>query len=248
MIERQREELPRPWSTRQLETLARVSRPLRRRLAPNRFKETYVNRALARYDRPTRYFEIGVREGESFRLARADSKFGIDPERTASMSVLRPGERFFEATSDEFFAEQAAEVLEPRSVHVALIDGLHEFRQALRDLLNVEPYMRHDGVVVVDDCNPRTAERASEVPIGGAWNGDVWKVPAYLLEARPDLRVATIDADEGVGLVSGFGTDPPKPDPAEIERFKSLPYEHLARDRENVLNVVPPSAFVSLLP
>src|SRR5918995_1926976 len=149
VIERQREELPRPWSTRQLETMAQLSRPLRRRLAPNRFKETYVNRALARYERPTTYIEIGVREGESFRLSRADSKIGIDPERTPSMTVLRPGERFFETTSDEFFAEDATDVLAPASVHVALVDGLHEFRQVLTDLLNLEPYMRTDGVVIV---------------------------------------------------------------------------------------------------
>jgi hypothetical protein len=228
--------------------LARVSRPLRRRLAPNRFKETYVNRALTRYDRPTRYVEIGVRDGDSFRTAQADSKIGIDPERTSSMSVLRPGERFYQLTSDEFFAQQAHAVLEPESVHVALIDGLHEFRQALRDVLNLEPYMRHDGVVVVDDCNPLTAERASEVPIGGAWNGDVWKLPAYLLRMRRDLRVATIDADEGVGLISGFGTERPTPDANEVERFKALPYEHLARDRANVLNLIPPSKFHSFLP
>jgi Methyltransferase domain len=248
VIEQEREQLPRPWSTRQLEELARLSRPLRRRLAPNRFKETYVNRALARYERPTTYVEIGVREGESFRLARADSKIGIDPERTPRMGTLLEGQQFFELTSDEFFEQRARGVLEPAGVHVALVDGLHEFRQVLADVLNLEPYMRPDGVVILDDCNPRTAERASETPIGGAWNGDVWKLPAYLLEQRPDLRVATIDADEGVGVIAGFGKQPPAPDPAAVERFKSLPYEHLARDRTAVLNLVPPSAFGSLLP
>lgn len=246
MIERQREELPRPWSTRQLETLARLSRPVRRRLAPSRFNETYVNRALARSTPPTTYLEIGVREGESFRLARADAKIGIDPQRTIGMSALGPGEQFFEMTSDEFF-RRADELLEARSVHVALIDGLHEFRQVLRDFLNLEPYMRHDGIVIVDDCNPRTAQRGSETPIGGAWNGDVWKLPAYLLAERPDLRVATIDADEGVGVISGFGAPSPPSDAAAVERFKSLPYEHLAERRTAVLNLIPPSEFGSLL-
>jgi hypothetical protein len=248
VIEREREELPRPWSTRQLEELARLSRPLRRRLRPSSFKETYVNRALARFERPTTYLEIGVREGESFRLAQADSKIGIDPERTPAMTTLLPGEQFFELTSDEFFAEPATTVLEPSSVHVALVDGLHEFRQVLNDVLNLEPYMRPDGVVIVDDCNPRTEERASEIPIGGAWNGDVWKLPAFLLEVRRDLRVATVDADEGVGVISGFGADPPEPSATDVERFKALPYEHLARDRRTVLNLIPPSAFDSLLP
>jgi hypothetical protein len=245
--ERQREELDRPWRVRKLEDLARVSRPLRRRLAPSHFKETYVNRALARQERPRLYLEIGVREGESFRLATAERKFGIDPERMPTMAALEPGEEFFETTSDEFFAELAPRVLEPGSIHVALVDGLHEFRQVLRDVTNLEPYMRRDGVVIVDDCNPPSAERASPEPIGGAWNGDVWKVVAFLVAERPDLRVATIDADEGVGVVSRFGTPPPPPDEAAVERFKSLPYEHLAGERTAVLNLVPASEFDSLL-
>jgi hypothetical protein len=249
MIERQRDELDRQWSTRQLETVARISRPLRRRLLPNRFKETYVNRALVRYDRPTLYLEIGVREGESFRLAIADTKIGIDPDRMPMMARLQAGERFFQATSDEFFEDLAEDVLEPASIHVALIDGLHEFRQVLRDLTHLERYMRSNGVVILDDCNPPTPERGSDTPlIGGKWNGDVWKLPVYLIAERSDLAVATIDADEGVGVVTGFGTPVQPVDQALIARYKLLPYEYLASDRTRVLNLVPQARFDSLLP
>jgi Methyltransferase domain len=248
VIEREREELPRPWSVRQLETLAKVSRPLRRRIVPNRFKETYVNRALARRNRATLYVEIGVRDGESFRLARADTRIGIDPERWPTMARLEPGERFFEVTSDEFFDLQAEAVLEESSVDVALLDGLHEFRQVLRDFDNLERFMRPDGVVIVDDCNPQSAERASDVPIGGAWNGDVWKLAAYLVAERPDLDVTTIDADQGVGVITGFGRPKPAIDEATIENYKSLPYVHLEASRSRILNLRPPSSFDSLLP
>ena len=196
---------PRPWSERQLEMLGKASRPLRRRLTANRFKETYVNRALRRRDRATLYVEIGVRDGESFRLVSADRRIGIDPERWPSMARLESGEQFFEATSDEFFELHADAELAEASVDVALLDGLHELRQVLRDFDNLERFMRPDGVVIVDDCNPRSAERASDVAIGGAWNGDVWKFVAYLVAERPDLRVTTIDADQGVGVVTGFG-------------------------------------------
>lgn len=247
MSEQQRDELPRPWRVRQLETLAKASRPLRRRLAPAHFKETYVNRALARYEPPTVYLEIGVREGDSFRITPATRKLGIDPEQLPSMAALQSGEEFYEMTSDDFFRLHAHSVLADERVHVALVDGLHEFRQVLRDLTNLERYMRPDGVIVLDDCNPPTPERGSEVPIGGAWNGDVWKVVAFLVAERPDLAVATIDADEGVGVVTGFGA-PRELDEATIDRYKALPYEHLAADRTRVLNLVPPSRFESLLP
>jgi hypothetical protein len=245
--ELQREHLPQSWTDRRLEALARLTRPWRRRLAPGRFKETYVNRALARFERPRVYVEIGVREGESFRHANADQKVGIDPELRPSMAALRPGERFMQMTSDDFFAG-ADGVLTPQTVHVALVDGLHEFRQALRDVLNLEPYMHPKGVVLLDDCNPRSAERASEEPIPGAWNGDVWKVPACLRVERPDLIVATLDADEGVGVVAGFGGGGRMLDEGTVQRYKSLGYGHLANNRRAVLNLIPASQFESLLP
>jgi hypothetical protein len=248
VIERERDELPRPWSVRKLETLAKASRPLRRRLAPNQFKETYVNRALARRNRATLYVEIGVRDGESFRLARADNRIGIDPDRWPSMATLEPEEQFFEMTSDEFFDLQSDTVLGEASVDVALLDGLHEFRQVLRDFHNLERFMRPDGVVIVDDCNPLSAERASDVPVGGAWNGDVWKLAAYLVAERPDLHVTTIDADEGVGVITGFAGPKPAVDDAIIEKYKSLPYGHLEASRSQILNLRPPSSFDSLLP
>ena len=206
-----------------------------------------MNRALRRRDRATLYVEIGVRDGESFRLVSADRRIGIDPERWPSMARLESGDQFFEATSDEFF-ELHADAGRGGSVDVALLDGLHELRQVLRDFDNLERFMRPDGVVIVDDCNPQSAERASDVPIGGAWNGDVWKFVAYLVAQRPDLRVTTIDADQGVGVVTGFGRPKPEIDGAAIEHYKSLPYGHLQAGRSQILNLQPPSRFDSLLP
>jgi Methyltransferase domain len=248
VTERERLALPQPWSLRQLEVVAKASRPIRRRLAPNRFKETYVNRALHRRNRATLYVEIGVRDGASFRVVGADRRIGIDPERWPSMETLESGEQFFELTSDEFFDLHADAVLGEASVDVALLDGLHEFRQVLRDFDNLERFMRPDGVVIVDDCNPQKAQRASDVPIAGAWNGDVWKLVAYLVAERPDLRVATIDADEGVGVATGFGRPRAEIDEAMIEHYKSLPYGHLEAARSEILNLRPRSSFDSLLP
>lgn len=223
--------------------LARVSRPVRRVVTPRHFKEYYINRVLELRAHTTIYLEIGVREGESLRCVRAAHKVGIDPEVTEPVTRLEEGESYFQMTSDEFFSSAAREVLEPRSIDVALVDGLHEFRQALRDLLNLEPYMRRDGVVFLDDCNPRDASAGADIPTGGAWNGDVWKVAAFVTNERPDLRWQTIDADEGVGVVSSFSGDVERPSPGVIERYKSLTYEWLNANRREVLRLEPPSAF-----
>lgn len=226
--------------------LGRTSRPARRLVTPRQFKETYVNEALAGRSAPT-YLEIGVRDGGSFRRVRAHRKIGVDPVRGPALATLRAGEEFFETTSDRFFDEVAPELLAGERIDVALIDGLHEFRQVLRDLLGVARHLREDGVVVLDDCNPRSARLAAETGDGGAWNGDVWKVAAYVRREQPDLRFVTVDADQGVGIVTGFRAPIEAPTPETIERYKALPYEHLDGDRRSVLGLVPAAPLARLI-
>lgn len=226
--------------------IGRRTRPVRRVAMARQFKETYVNEALDGRGSAV-YLEIGVRDGESFRLARANRKIGIDPVRQPALAQLLPGEEFYEMTSDDYFAEAAEKVLGEARIDVALIDGLHEFRHALRDLLGVERYMRADGVVVLDDCNPRSASAAAEVGDGGAWNGDVWKVAEYVRRERPDLTFVTVDADQGIGIVTGFGQPAASPDLETLERCKALPYDHLDRNRRDVLNLVPPAPLLAVL-
>lgn len=227
--------------------LARASRPARRFLTPRQFKEFYINRALELRKRPTRYVEIGVREGESLRYTKATHKIGIDPEKCDDLMPLRDEEHYFQMTSDNFFATEARRVLDPRSIDAALIDGLHEFRQVLRDLLNLEPYMRRDGIVFLDDCNPRNVSAGADRPSGGVWNGDVWKLAPFVVNERPDLQWLTIDADEGIGVVSGFCQAVEPPSAVVVDRYKRLTYAWLAGQRRDVLKLEPPSAFARCL-
>jgi SAM-dependent methyltransferase len=231
---------------RSIRTVGRKSRPLRRLLTPRQFKETYTNEFLA--DRPNAtYVEIGVQTGESFRTIRAARKLGVDPSRHPAMRSLRPGEEFFEQSSDDFFADDAARVLRLGAVDVALVDGLHEFRQALRDVLNLERFMRPDGLIVIDDCNPTSRERAVDTFQPGSWNGDVWKVVALLRRERPDLRTITVNADQGIGLVTGFRGKTVRPDANTIDQYKELGYDLLERERQDILGMVKPARIQDLI-
>lgn len=222
-----------------IQIFARKARPLRRLVTPRQFKETYIREFIGSRRDPV-YVEIGVQTGESFREVQASRKIGVDPVRHPNMAVLRDKEEFFERPSDDFFKLDAPRVLQPRSVDVALVDGLHEFRQALRDILNLEPFMKPDGLIVVDDGNPITRRRSVDTIQSGAWNGDVWKAIHFLRQERPDLEVLTVDADQGIGLVHRFGGPGrlDSLDPTVVDRYKSLDYDVLERDREKVLGLV----------
>jgi methyltransferase family protein len=202
------------------------------------------------------YLEIGVEYGSAFRRIAADEKIAVDPAFKLSRLSRRLADTkaratyYFEMTSDTFFADETA-FLEQHGIDVALIDGLHTYKQVVRDVENTLRYLRDDGVIVLHDCNPARASIARPAtshadfraqnhwwnrPI---WTGDVWKAIVYLRSARHDLRVAVLKCDFGVGIVQkGVPKSRLSYSAAQIE---ALNYADLAADRERFLNLKPPT-------
>lgn len=166
------------------------------------------------------YLEIGVSTGASFIPIQATRKWGVDPAyyltrkrrlkyRVWSMLGLKE-ERLFRTTSDDFFAKHK-EMLGSYGVDVCLVDGLHTYDQALRDVLNTLTYLKPKGVILMHDCNPTNELMAR--PMGriedlmgvpgwdGSWSGDVWKAIVHLRALRRDLEVFVLDCDTGIGVV-----------------------------------------------
>lgn len=220
--------------------IARLKRRARRRLKPQDCKETYTQQVLESRSDPV-YLEIGVRDGDSFRAVTAAKKIGIDPYQHKSMTRLRDGEQFFNKPSDEFFAEDADRVLKDNPIDVGLVDGLHWFEQALRDVLNIERYSAPGAVILLDDMNPKTRELQDVFIQGQAWNGDVWKIGAYIQAERPDLDFVTIDADQGVGVISNLNPSAPWPTAETLKKYDELTYDYLDAHRREVLQLRPPT-------
>lgn len=225
----------------------------------NRIK--VVQEALDGREKPV-YLEIGVSYGVAFRRIVADEKVAVDPALNLSARSRRLAEakaratHYFETTSDAFFAGETA-FLEQHGIDVALIDGLHTYRQALRDVENTLLYLRDDGIVILHDCNPANASIADPAASYAdyrahhrwrnllwhmlvttpPWSGDVWKAIVHLRSARPDLRVAVLDCDSGIGLVRKGS--PESQLPYTAAQIEALGYEDFAADRERLLNLKP---------
>ena len=228
----------------------------------NRIK--VVQQALHGRVKPV-YLEIGVWKGLVFRDIAADEKIAVDPAFKLSARSRRLADakaratHYFETTSDAFFANETA-FLEQRGIDVALIDGLHSYKQVVRDVENTLRYLRDDGVIVLHDCNPANASIACPatsyvdvraqyhwwdllhvqggVIYRGVWSGDVWKAIVQLRSTRDDLRIAVLKCDFGVGLVrKGLPESQLSYSAAQIE---ALTYADLAADRERLLNLKRP--------
>ncbi len=204
----------------------------------DRHKKTHINRALRSLNGHT-YVEIGVASGKCFRQIVASRKIAVDPAPKNFSLERASSESLFKMTSDNFFGEHAEQLFRLQRVDVALVDGLHEFEQALQDVLNLEKYMSPRGVIFIHDCNPSRREHTEGS--GRAWTGDVWKVAYYLTTYRRDLTFFTLDCDWGVGVLTGFGASSGSELPSSeiLERCKLLDYERLDRNRKQILRLRP---------
>ena len=206
------------------------------------------------------YLEIGVSRGVTFRRITVDEKIAVDPAFKLSARSRRLADakaratHYFETTSDAFFANETA-FLEQRGIDVALIDGLHTYKQVVCDVENTLRYLRDDGVIVLHDCNPANASIACPATsyadfraqhrlwnlLGVTrplWSGDVWKAIVQLRSTRDDLRIAVLNCDCGVGIIrKGSPESRLSYSPAQIE---ALNYADLAADRDRLLNLSHP--------
>ena len=167
--------------------------------------------------RPRTYFEIGMLQGLTFRLARCPA-IGVDPVVRLPTEALtgRPSTMLFEMSSDSFFDAHSPSALFGAPVDFAFLDGLHVFEALLRDFINTERHCRRHSVIALHDCVPTALgmARGTEFPQRpevsrepGDWTGDVWKILPVLRKYRPDLRIHVLDAAP-TGLVLVTGLDP----------------------------------------
>ncbi len=176
---------------------------------------TVIN-ALMKQRRLKNYLEIGVFNGHVFFRVKSKFKIAVDPEfafdgmRKLVKTVINPYNlfnKYYQKTSDEFFANDAQNVFAEKKIQLAFIDGMHEYSFALRDVENTLRYLADNGVIVMHDCNPAKRENAISFKEwktngSGDWNGDVWKTILNLRSMRDDINVFVLDNDFGLGIIT----------------------------------------------
>ncbi|WP_247235537.1 class I SAM-dependent methyltransferase [Telluribacter sp. SYSU D00476] len=213
----------------------------------------YVLQSLIRHKKLKNYLEIGVLNGHIFFKIQSPFKVAVDPKfkfdrlRRIGKTILNPynlTSQYFEVTSDDFFEQHAQQVFANRSIDLCLIDGMHEYGHALRDVENTLRYMSDKGVIVMHDCNPVTPQAARhfrEWNGQGFWNGDVWKAILHLRSSRTDINVFVLDCDYGLGIITKGNCE--NPQRMALEDINSLSYQDLSENREQWLNLKPQEYF-----
>jgi hypothetical protein len=120
------------------------------------------------------------------------------------------------------------------------VDGMHEHSFAFRDVENALKYLNKGGVIILHDCNPKSAESTVPFDVWAAnnrqfvWNGDVWKAIVMLRSTRPDLEIFVANTDFGLGIVTKGVQEPL---PYKKEDVQQMQFADLEAARVQLLNL-----------
>ena len=206
-----------------------------RTLEDSKFSRGSVLATLIKTFQYQRYLEIGCDLDTVFNAIKelVPTAVGVDPARGGTLRM----------TSDEFFAQNN------EHFDLIYIDGLHTAEQTILDIQNALQVLTLGGSIVIHDCNPRfeyRQHRTSEI-----YNGDVWKVVAFLRNAD-DVEVVTVDVDHGVAVLRRRPNLHPLPAllqlkllaPAPgVSMLDALSYQDLDNYRAEVLRLVTVAEF-----
>ena len=216
----------------------------------------HIIQALMANKKLNNYLEIGVFNGHIFFRIRSHFKVAVDPEfqfdglRKLGKTLINPYNlynHYFEKTSDDFFQQDAPGLFRDKKIDIALIDGMHEYEFALRDIENTLKYGSEEIVIVVHDCNPKTREAGVSFEewkarnFTGTWNGDVWKAILHLRSLRKDLHAFVLDCDHGLGIITKG--KPEESLPYTKEEIKKFTYSDFEAHRKEWLNLKPEEYF-----
>ena len=165
------------------------------------------------------YLEIGCDNDQNFNKIKIYKKFGVDP---ISGGNIRK-------TSDDFFFQNKD------SFDCIFIDGLHEYDQVKKDIINSLKYLNDGGVIFVHDCLPRSYFEQAVPRSQHVWTGDVWK---SIVEFRTydNLDICVGKLDMGLGIILKRKNSNKLS--ISIKDYKNLKYKEFFENYETYLNLI----------
>ena len=146
------------------------------------------------------YLEVGVSFGHTFENVMLPFRWGVDPYPMFDVAHLPQGVIFSALESDRFFSR----LPENQKFDLVFLDGLHEWRQTYRDLINALDHTPDHAIILIDDVVPD--DEWSSVPdqalaierkraagrVDHRWQGDVFRVVLAIAAHHPELDFRVI--------------------------------------------------------
>ena len=175
-----------------------------------------------------KYLEIGCERDELFNHIDCEKKVGVDP--VSGGTIRKTSDQFFSNNNDFF--------------DCIFIDGLHEYKQVRKDILNSLKFLNKGGIILVHDCLPNNYFEQAVPRCQWTWNGDVWKA---IVDSRrsKDIDVYTCYADHGIGVI----IKRPNRNLLKIPNkdSESLKFEDYFHNHKNLMNIIEYDKLIELI-
>lgn len=187
-----------------------------------------INQLSRALPNANRYLEVGVHRGKTFEGVRLPERVAVDPYPLFNLRRLPNGVVVNRQSSDRFFADLGTNT----AFSLIFLDGLHQWFQTYKDVLNAFAHLESGGLILMDDVVPCDAVSAMpslydsyrvrelmESP-ERRWHGDVFKCLFALRDHHPNIQFQVIveDGDDAQAVL--WSTDS-----GDHQRF--LPVAHV---------------------
>lgn len=204
-------------------------------------RSAVVNAVLSLFEKP-RYLEVGVNTGETFFAVSADHKVAVDPVfrfDVRAMAAKETGACFHAVESDVYFGSIASPW---ERFDVIYLDGLHTLEQTLRDFCNAIAYLKHDGVIIIDDVVPNSYHaslpdlrmaldlRAYLRSTDGSWMGDVYRLVLFIDTFFQQFSHATVIENHGQLIVWPSRRDAERITRRRVEEIGRAPFDSVVSE------------------
>ncbi len=183
-----------------------------------------INKAITQMSgrQPIDYLEIGCDLDSTFKSISLplENKIGVDPARGGTLRM----------TSDEFFENNN------KKFDIIFIDGLHEYKQCKKDLLNSLKVIKKGGYIFLDDMLPQTWAMAQKHRIVNKWMGDVWKVGVEISKIK-EFKYFIAMSNYGIGFIKIGDNDINFKDLTSLD-FEKLHFDDFAEYAKNANNIL----------
>ena len=169
------------------------------------------------------YLEIGVQNNVVFKEIFTKNKIGVDPISGGTHRMT--SDKFFESNNEYF--------------DLVFIDGLHEYNQCKRDLLNSIKFLNPGGLIIFHDFIPKNYLESAMPRKSQTWTGDVWKLGVQLTFSK-NCKFYIANFDHGVGILkieSGF----------DLENVENIENMNFSDFENNFYDKLPLKTYVEIL-
>lgn len=165
------------------------------------------------------YLEIGCDDDHAFSQIELKDKIGVDPNSGGN----------FRGTSDEFFQKNK------RKFDCIFIDGLHEYDQVNKDIINSLENLNENGIILLHDCLPKSLNQQAVPRHQWVWNGDVWKC-IVKFRCREDLDIVTCKIDQGISIIRKVGNKDKLS--LKIKDYKKLKFKNFYYNHKEYMRIM----------